>query len=124
MGQAWPFVGGTLAWAMTGTGTQHSVPHAPMWGVRGRREVGLQGRQQPNINMESDCSSQELCIHVSQGNRRATMKAGLCRVRGITIAGWAGGSHEGHGSFPGASVGELLARTLQHGDVETFIIWW
>lgn len=52
------------------------------------------------------------------------MKAGLCGVRGITIAGWAGGSHEGHGSFPGSSVGKLFARTLQHCDVETFIIWW
>lgn len=73
---------------------------------------------------DSDSSSQELCIQVSQGNRRAAMKAGLCGVRGITIAGWAGGSHEGHGSFPGSSVGKLFARTLQHCDVETFIIWW
>lgn len=44
---------GRGTWAMTRTGTQHSVPRAPMWGVRGRGEVWLQGCQQPDINTQT-----------------------------------------------------------------------
>lgn len=85
-----------------------------MWGVRGGEKCGFEAVSSQTSDSDSDPSSQELCIRVSQGNRRAAMKAGLCGVRGITIAGWAGGSHEGHGSFAGSSVGKLFARTLQH----------